>query len=703
MLPLFAGTIFLGAALLFLVQPMIARMILPLLGGSPSVWNGCMLFFQGALLAGYLYAHLVGSMRRLGPQTALHGGVLLASVGLLAVFPPGIPADAVPPAGSQVVWMLAALAQGIGIPFLMLSTGSSLLQRFFSQTDHPAAADPYFLYSASNAGSMVGLLGYPILIEPAFTLGQQRWLFAAGYVLWTVFTVVCGLAAMKRRAQVVPDSGETTTGDRARTAITLAVRARWVLLAFVPSSLLLSVTLFITTDVAAAPFLWVIPLAIYLLTFIIAFSLRGEPIVRWAGWLLLPAVAVLVVVVATAIRTPLTAIVAVHLAVLLLGGLACHGRLAATRPAAASLTEFYLWIAVGGVLGGLFNALAAPMIFDSVDEYAVALALLCVVAIPNFPRVKPLWGLAARTACGAAAGIALFVAGRSSGVEGAEVIYRERTFFGIYRVVSLWNGYAHSLYHGTTLHGRQAFGDRNDPQDQRKRFMPMTYYHFSGPVGIAMQMRWDAEPSGWDEVGIVGLGVGTLAAYGERKSQRFTFYEIDPAVERIASNPTFFTYLSDSDATVSTVIGDARLMLAREPDGRFDLLVVDAFSSDAIPIHLITREAHEMYLSKLKPSGILAVHVTNRHLNLAPVVGSIARSLGAAAFLCQDWTDRGSEQGKQELREGKTVSTWVLVTRDAQGLAPVAAQRKWVRYEQGALGRPWTDDYSNIMGVMTGH
>lgn len=700
MLKLFGGTIFLGSALLFVVQPMIARMILPLLGGSPSVWNGCMLFFQGVLLAGYLYAHLVGSINRARVQIGMHGVVLLASVGLLAAVPPGIAQGAAPPSeGSPVVWMLASLAQGIGVPFLMLSTGSSLLQRVFSRTDHEAAADPYFLYSASNAGSMVGLLGYPLAIEPVFTLGQQEWLFSAGYVLWAILTVACGVAALRRPAGATSAGSQTPSQSAgpAPAPITIKTRLHWILLAFVPSSLLLSVTMFLTTDVATVPLLWVIPLSIYLLTFIIAFSSRGTGIVRWAGWLLIPAVGVLVAVVASGMRHPMVPIVTAHLAVLLLGGLACHGRLAGARPSAAGLTEFYLWIAVGGVLGGLFNAIAAPMIFVCVDEYGVAVALLCVVGIPDLPRVKPGLVSVVRIVCAAVAGGALAVAARSSGVGGdAEVVYRDRTFFGVYRVVSLRAGYARNLYHGTTLHGRQAFGNPADPTE-RKRFMPMSYYHPNGPIGQVMQLRADAQPPGFDEVGLVGLGVGTLAAYGVEKRQHFTFYEIDPAVEKIARDSTLFTFMSDSDATVSTVIGDARLMLAKEPDARFDLLVLDAFSSDAIPVHLMTREAFEMYLKKLKPTGLLAVHVSNRLLDLVPTVGQIARSLGVAAFVRHDPVRNNTAQ---EDREGKSGSTWVVVTRSVPALGPLTSDKRWVRYEHRTTGRPWTDDYSNVLSVL---
>jgi hypothetical protein len=672
---------FLGAALLFIVQPMVAKLILPQLGGSPAVWNTCLVFFQSSLLAGYVYAHGLGRIRKLRRAVTVHGLVLALPV---LVLPVGLANGGnTPLLGSPVSWLLFNLLVGVAAPFVVMSTGASLLQRWFSRTDHPAANDPYFLYAASNAGSLLGLLAYPVLIEPQLTLTHQRWAWSASYVVWAVLFVACGAAAMRRPGAQSLGSASTEVTPAAPSA---PERLKWVLLALAPSSLLLGVTTFLTTDLAAVPLLWVVPLSIYLITFILAFSPRASFLVAPSCWLFPCIAAVITVLWLTNTRIPLGTTFVLHLALMLLGGLACHGRLAQLRPDTSRLTEYYLLLALGGALGGTFNAIIAPMIFNTVAEYPLSIGLICILTIPPL-RAAPPWA----TSLTRVAAAGLITAGMLrvllSAGPGASVVHRERTFFGIHRVIATDDGWR-LLMHGATIHGRQNTAANN-------RFFPTGYYHPSGPLADVMLLKREAGP--WRDIGIVGLGSGALAAYGRNKDQRITFYELDPAVIRIATDPRLFTFTSDSKASVATVPGDARLSLAVEPEARFDVLVLDAFSSDAVPVHLLTREALALYLSKLKDGGVIALHVSNRYLDLAPVVGSTARALGLVAYKRHD---PASGMTSQERAEGKSGSTAVVIARRAEDLGPIAANPMWVRIDQISAAPLWTDDYSNILSVL---
>ncbi len=741
MLPLFAATIFLAAALLFVVEPMAAKLILPLLGGSPAVWNTCMVFFQAALLAGYLGAHLLGQFRlRLASiYVALLCSPLLLSLVThrFIIASPRELAEPVP--AFPITWVLLALAFTVGAPFLLLSAAAPLLQRWFAATSHRSAKDPYFLYAASNAGSMVGLLGYPLFIEPWLTLSAQRRAWSFGYGILTVLIALCCAAA--RRSAANPERSGGTPANSFSPSPHPPIppsappppwrtRALWLLLAFVPSSLTLGVTQYLSTDVAAVPLLWVVPLAIYLLTFIVAFS--GSRAASPASISKILPIAVVAVAITFFIRgyhLPAFAFFALHLATLFLSGLLCHSRLAAKRPGPDHLTEFYLIIALGGVLGGTFNSLLAPLLFSSIAEYPIVLVLACllrtrpaseaprrplqlaidgalvvlIVSVVIFTeQIGDRLGLpngAAKLAmglgvpailcyllaprrlsfalgAGALVGTSLYLTG-ADGV----LLRSDRTFFGIYRVTRA-GGYTR-LIHGTTDHGMQS----TDPPKQRT---PLTYYHPASPIGQAFA-AFGASPL-FDRVGLVGLGTGALAAYG-RPGQHLTFHEIDPAVVRIAEDPAFFTYLRDCRATYNILLGDGRLTLAAVPDGDYGLIVLDAFSSDAIPLHLMTLEALDIDLAKLRPHGLIAFHISNQFLNLGPIVARLASERGLALI------DQMQEVPEAVIRdEGRYTSHWVLLARDRADFGPLLKDPRWL---PGANPGPlWTDDYSNILSVM---
>jgi hypothetical protein len=667
---IFTCTIFVNAALLFLVQPMFSKMVLPLLGGTSAVWTTCMLFFQAALLAGYFYAHVAPRWLGLRRQAVVHLGLLLVS---LLTLPIAVNASWAPPVGSNPVpALLALLAVSLGIPFFLLSSGSPLLQKWFSHTRHPSASNPYFLYAASNLGSMIALLGYPLLLEPRLRLMEQSAFWTYGYWLLVALTVGCAVSLWRRTSLLVLDPESAALREAG--PVSPGRRMRWVALAFVPSSLLLGVTTFLTTDIAAVPLLWVLPLALYLLTFVIVFAsrppVRHELAVRVQPFTLLP----LVIAMFLGAAAWPTALLPLHLAAFFIAALVCHGELARTKPEVRHLTEFYLWISVGGVLGGVFNVLIAPQLFQTVAEYPLALVLAALLRPPPAGRstirdrrldlVLPAalgavmiatqlvqrgeMAMVMTVAIGCLAGLvcfsfsgrplrfglglgALLLAGALVSHD-REVLLVERSFFGVHRIEHDPAGGYHRLFHGSTLHGAQSL-------DPARRLEPLTYYHREGPVG-QMFAELPLPPAG-RRVAVVGLGTGSIACYG-RPGERWTYYEIDPVVERIARDRRYFTFLSDCPPEVDIVLGDARLTVPRAAAGSYDLIVLDAFSSDAIPIHLVTREALGEYLDKLTPGGAIAFHISNRHLDLEPVLARIARDANLVGRLRRD--RRGSER-----------------------------------------------------------
>jgi SAM-dependent methyltransferase len=760
-LALYALTLFVGAALLFVVQPMVGTMILPLLGGTPAVWNTCLVFFQVALLAGYAYAHATTRWLGVPGQAALHLIVMaLPLVSLPLGVDTKIARGGLP---NPVLDVLLLLAASVGLPFLVVSATAPLLQKWFTATGHPAAGDPYFLYAASNLGSMLALIGYPLLIEPRLPLRGDGWLaqtrlWTLGYVALVLLVALCAVVLWRTpRLSPGPDASRAGASgpDAAMVAPTFRERLTWIALAFAPSSLLLGVTTYITTDIAAVPLLWVIPLAIYLLTFILAFGRWPATLQRAVVALALPLALTVIFFMVSGFYLRVWVGVLWHLGLLLVLALACHGKLARARPTAAHLTEFYLLIAVGGVLGGLFNAIVAPLVFDSLAEYPLAMAIACVlvaggagrrrralavtlalaaialalvtysdaltlrvdfaalarvlgletssiarwlghreytlnkVLAYGLPLILCLFLRRRRRALGVALVGLLVVAGAVEARKGDQV-RQIRTFFGVLKISRdrSETGYT-ELRHGTTLHGRQS-------RDPARRGEPLTYYHRKGPIGavFAELDRRDASR----RVAVVGLGTGTLAAYA-RPGEAMTIYEIDRRVRDIAFDPAYFTYVSDArarGASLRVELGDARLRLdaVREerPGERYDVLAVDAFTSDAIPVHLLTREALRLYLDMLTPRGLLALHISNRYLRLEPVVAALAEDAGVGGHLVMD--DSAPEA------EGASSSTWVVLARTAEALGGLARDERWrASLETDPKVGVWTDDFHNLLSV----
>jgi hypothetical protein len=726
-------TMFASATLLFLVQPMFARMILPQLGGSPAVWNTTVVFYQIILLAGYIYAHFIATRLSRRKQIMLQVALLLAS---LVALPIAIPAGWSPPTqANPIPWLLALLFVAVSAPFFIVSTSSPLLQSWFASTSHRAAHDPYFLYAASNAGSMLALLSYPLLIEPRLRLSEQSLLWAGSYMLLLLLIVACAAfvwstPATANRAPHSDADAQPAT-PHAPLPLTWRRRLHWVLLAAVPSSLMLSVTTYLSTNIVPIPLLWVIPLALYLLTFILVFS--GRPLLphtvmcRALPIVLLP----LVIAICAQATQPISLLLLLHLLAFFVITMVCHGALAADRPPARQLTAFYLWVSAGGAIGGMFNALLAPFLFSTVLEYPLALVLACLL-LPRAPAgnsrspmararwldiVLPL-GLGALVAalilatkaagmppgplnyglifglpallCFSfsrrpqrfALGIAgLFAASLLYTSDQGQVVYAERSFFGIHRVLLDPTERYHVIAHGGTLHGRQSL----DPARRRE---PLSYYTTSGPIG---QVFATGERR---RVAVVGLGAGALACY-YRAGQEWTFYEIDASVERIARDPAYFTFLRDCTPDASVVLGDARLTLARATEQRYDLIVLDAYSSDSTPIHLITREALALYRDRLAPGGLLAFHISNQYLDLKLVLAALARDAGMVS-LYQD--DRVISP--DEAASGKNASQWMILAPEQADFGALLEDSRWQALDIPSDTAIWTDDFSSVLSVL---
>jgi hypothetical protein len=729
-LSLYGLTIFLSAALLFLVQPMFAKMVLPLLGGAPAVWNTAMVFYQAVLLAGYGYAHATSSWLDARKQVLLHLAVLLLP---LLALPIAIPRGWVPPSqDNPIPWLLALMLVAVGLPFLVVSTSTPLLQRWFAASGHRAAGDPYFLYAASNLGSMLALLAYPTVVEPFLDLPVQSRLWAAGYGLLLALAFACAavvwrVPATATKPLVVAET--TANGPSAGEAPTAGRRLRWVLLSFVPSSLMLGVTTYLSTDIAAIPLLWVIPLAIYLFTFILVFA-RRPPIPHRLMVDLLPIVMLpLVLVLASRATGPLALVLPVHPLALFVIAMVCHGELARDRPTARHLTEFYLWMSVGGVLGGIFAALVAPLVFTSVAEYPLTLVLACLlVRRPQaaaagpaqrvldlaLPVVLGLGGVAlialaqagdpetARAHMGLVFGLLVVVAyafarrplrfGLAIGAillaasvyRGGEgrLLHADRSFFGINRVTLDDSGHYFVLLHGTTLHGLQS-------RDAGRRLEPLAYFYRTGPLGQVFATFGGTPVT--RSVAVVGLGTGSIGCHG-RPGEDWTFYEIDPAVERLARDDRYFTYLRDCPPRLRVVLGDARLSLAAAGRGQYGLIILDAYSSDAPPLHLITREAVRLYLDKLAPGGILVFNISNRNMDFEPVLANLARDAGLVAVVQDD-----AVIAEEEYLRGKRPSEWVVMARRAAEVGPLAADPRW-RPARAVPGLAvWTDSYTALL------
>ena len=719
--PVYIATILTGSFLLFLVQPLMGRIVLPVLGGSPNVWNIAMLFYQGVLLAGYMYAH---ALQRLGTRVQL--AIHLALFALAALTLPIGMAAWYPAAGSgdPGLWLIGLLAVSIGPVFFVVSAQAPLMQAWFARSGDVDAENPYFLYAASNLGSFAALIAYPLLVEPLAGLPLQRWGWSAGFVVLALLVLASGLLARSGAGSPAAPAAPYPTSWRER--------LRWTGLAAVASGLLLSTTTHLTTDLMAMPLLWVVPLAIYLLSFVIGFSDAGPRVtalaVKASPWLLLLVGGPLFL----ASKGPGlgVALALAGLLLLLVITLALHGTLAIERPAAAGLTSFYLWMSVGGALGGLFCALLAPALFSWAWEYPIlllaaalllpgqalfgqglnprrgVLALLigALMALTIARGADPFGGqgIAGPLALAAllitallafgnrwrfAASLALVMLGLGglSRLAAVAAGQHTRSFFGIYTVRDRSDGEYRFLTHGTTLHGVQSLR----PGLQRE---PMTYYVRGSGVGRALA----AVPAMFGagaRIGVVGLGAGTLACYA-RPGERWTMFEIDPAVVDIARRD--FTYLKDCTPDLRMVVGDARLTLQQEAPGSFDLLAVDAFSSDSIPLHMMTREALAIYGRALRQDGVLLIHISNRFLKLEPVVAALAADGG---WQLQALTYRPLQRDSQNRISAQ--STWVALSRDPARLATLAAaDAGWRPAETDTAAQVWTDDFASVLPAL---
>ena len=713
-LALFGCTIFAGSALVFLVEPMVGKMLLPLFGGTPAVWAVSLVFFQAVLLAGYAFAHWSMRMLPVRRQSLVQLGLLLVP---LAFLPVAVRHGALSSSSDPALGLLGILVVSVGLPMFVVCTASPVLQRWFSEAGDEASRDPYFLYAASNAGSFLGLLAYPTLLEPRLTLTQQSQAWTVAYTGFAILTALCAL-----RLLAAPRGGLAVAVPRiAAVSLTWRRRLRWIALAALPSSLMLGTTGYITTEIGSFPLLWVLPLAAYLISFVLAFARRQVLSLR----VLSRSIAVsgtLVVASILGVVLPIWAVVTVHIVNLFLVSLLVHRRLALERPSTHYLTEYYLLLSVGGVCGGILTALVAPVVFTTILEYPIAIVLALVLR-PHLTRpgaryfsgrpelvrslsvgvamVVAMIGLSAAGLMStplpfiAVVAVGLFAAKPPRAalfpacvavlvliptLIGQHALHTERTFFGVLRVERI--GTEHRFIHGTTLHGIENFASGRLGE-------PLSYYSRQGPIGQVFGKLGDRIKS----VGAIGLGAGTIASYG-RPGGTFTFYEIDGAVARIASNPRYFTFLRDSKADVRIVVGDGRLKIAAAPNRAYDLIVLDAFSSDSVPVHLLTREAVELYLHKLRPDGLLAFHISNNYLDLKPVVGGIARSLGDIA-LAQNYVP-----SPEQARRGASRSTWVVVARNESALAPLKNDPRWARLDQISGLPVWTDQFSNILSVM---
>jgi hypothetical protein len=726
---LFSTAIGLGAFLVFVVQPQVGKLVLPLLGGTPAVWNTCLVFFQLSLLGGYFYAHLIARLA-FRTQVALHLLVMMLAGAM--VLPISIAAASAPPDfDTPSRWLFALLLMRVGAPFVAISATAPLLQRWLGSTRHPHAQDPYFLYAASNTGSLLALLAYPAIIEPALSLHAQSDLWSLGYIALALLIAIAGFRAWRDRAPIDAANGNAIDPRTLQSTVdvldplTIARRLRWIALAAVPASLMLSVTTHLTTDVAAVPLLWVLPLSVYLLTFVLAFAKRPPLSHRWLCALLPVVVLPPLLTISLGLTGPWWALLLAHLSALFVVAMVCHGELAADRPSVARLTQFYLWISVGGALGGLFNTLVAPLLFHTIAEYPLGLiAALLLRPSASRDRRQPIWrdlawGAGALLLALAVARVITFAGhpNRAAAAISLPLViaiaqwpfsrryalclvatllavrlidrpdYRDlvidRNFFGVVKVRVTPDEKYHVLMHGNILHGMQ-------PLHTNANDKPVSYYGPIGPVGqIFANPAGPARP----RVGVVGLGIGTLIAYGQ-PSDRWTFFEINPDVVQIAQDPRYFTYLSQSRAPYDIVLGEGRLNLARQRDGEFDILVLDAFTSDAIPTHLITREAIQLYLEKLKPTGVVLLNISNRYVSLAPVLGAIARDLD----LTGRW--RLYVPTPQDADTGEFPATWVVIGRSPAALGPLSDDSRWEPLPTERHIPAWTDGYSSLLGVM---
>jgi hypothetical protein len=728
----YTAAIFVSALLLFSVQPLFTKMVLPRLGGSPAVWSVAMVFFQSLLLGGYAYAHYLMQIRNRMIPVAIH--LVLLVVAFLTL-PLSIASGwGEPPTSGYAFWLLGLFAVSIGLPFFALAANNPLLQAWFVRTGHPNGPDPYFLYASSNIGSFLALLSYPVLLEPMFTLRTQNLLWTSGYGLLIVLIASCGVLLLRSPENAALDR---PADEKDLPAPPWISRARWIFLAAVPSGLLIAVTAHISTDVAAAPLLWVLPLSLYLLTWVLVFQSRPLLPHKWMLMLQPLAISGVIVLLAFGGEQNLLLTLGGHQLCFFVIAMACHGELARTRPAAKYLTGFYVALSFGGMVGGLFAGLIAPYTFSWIAEYPILLALAALCRPPGgnerFSRwsswywpflavlavalIAPSWSegkittwvdehrvwvigavgvLSALLALGLNANrwkifatvvVALVLIRAYPSDDGR--VETVRSFFGVHKIVVTPHGQYHVLMHGTTIHGAEKF-QHDDGTPVTGRPEPITYYHKDGGIGQAIAAVRERKGAPL-RVAVIGLGAGTLTCASE-PGETWKFFEIDQSMVDTARDPKYFTYIQNCEPDLKPVIGDARLTFAREPDGIYDLIIVDAYSSDAIPIHLATQEAMEIYKNKLAPQGAVLMHVSNRHLELSSVVVGIAEANDLKSWVYSEDSGRDNEY---------IFSTSVVVSaREEADIGSLASSEQWAQEEADEKQRVWTDDYSNVLGAV---
>ena len=779
MVILFTLTVFLSAGLLFSIQPMVAKALLPAFGGGSSVWTTCMLFYQVLLLLGYLYAHVLMTRFSRRSQMMIHATLLVTAIVIGVIFDtPVAPEQA---STFPVPWLILQLALISGLPFFAISSAGPLIQGWFARTGHERAHDPYFLYAASNAGSLIGLLAYPLLFEPTLGLNDQRrsWIIGFGvFILLAMYAASKTQKAVKetpkqrkrrlkeesRLSVASPEVDDTNAND----VITTKRRLYWIYLAFIPSTMLLGVTTYITTDVVSLPLLWVLPLVLYLVTMIIAFGSKAERAVKeFTRPMVVSVIAAMILLMASELSADLSMVMIILIELLLLTsvGIVCHGRLSMDRPAAKHLTEFYLLMSVGGALGGLFNGIIAPLFFVTNLEYPIAL----VLAVSILPWSKDLLAMTKRKAKwikirrragfplflmlyvlfvgfygadisrfmdsfmpqwysvgyninftmvflltvvptltiylswrdGLACALTLFVplfAIQYNTMTSKELIYEARTFYGTHKVLEYFYPdpdlgrviQIHTIKHGTTKHGVQFL----DPELELK---PLGYYHEDGPCGMIMRTIKSMRPEG-AKIGIMGLGSGAIVAHG-RSQDEIVFFEIDPEVKRIAEDPSLFTYLAKAPAKVEVRLGDARKLIEESEENheeKFDLLHADAFTSDSIPVHLVTKEAIQLYFDRLTPDGMVVLHISNRYLDLEPLVYALSMEISGYPPMVADDLDIPEDELVYHFP-----SKWMVITKDVRTSIRLGeAGMKVSGVEEKDQVRVWTDDFSDIISLV---
>lgn len=737
--PVFSGTLLLSAFLLFSVQPMFSKMVLPLLGGTPQVWNTAMLFFQACLLGGYAYAHIITRFLTPRVQVMIHVFLLII---FSTILPFSIPQEWYPVAGQDpAMWQLGIMAMVVGGPFFVVSGSAPLLQRWFSLSGHKDADNPYFLYGASNLGSMTALLSYPVLIEPGLELSLQSTTWMFGYFALIAFTFISGLMIWKQKNSdavnsetqddVVSDSAETITANR---------RLKWIALSFVPSSLMLGVTTYLTTDIASMPLLWVIPFALYILTFIIVFA-RKQILTQDISLKISGAAFVLIIMQMLVVRDLLMSypllMVALHILVFFAIALTCHYDLAQSKPGPKYLTEFFFFMSLGGVLGGFFNAIIAPTFFVIPLEYVLVLitaaflriscppsrklkldfedillgaACICLPALAQMIYFKSATeavfaGLIVavislfilyiyrkdRWRFSFFASALLIVSPISISQETAlaeKIVLRDRNFFGVHKILEHMN--ERQIVSGVTNHGTQLL-------DPEKKLTKVSYYSDFSPLSDVFRFFDNNVEQAPQRIGVLGLGVGVVACYAAVE-RHFDFFEIDPDIAKIAQDPQYFTYLSDCDSTNEIYIGDGRLEINKRPDQSYDMILADAFSSDNIPAHIITQEAIEMYLRKLKDGGVLVIHISNRYLDLEPVIAAVADEINIPAYARCDVKSRDIAGTKVQ----SYPSHYVVLTKNQDVITHLTQSKHWTPAIKRENIKAWTDKYSNIFSVF-GH